>query len=296
MPVGEYFNELCSYVPHENRYLVKCRSTKFPYQNYHLFSKINLDFILHSESPVYKIQTERNGFVSEYALSLEEYNGCADFLDSENFAGFEIIDRFAVLRLDECKLNQTYRDTLEKFFEAVHMNQISKILIDLSENMGGNSGVLQEFMKHLNIESYGFYGVDIRNEKELTHALPRNNLVINEKETANLFDGKLNCAISNTTFSSARIFAAVLKDNHLAVLAGENSGGKPSSYGAPTKFKTPNLNIRFRVSARTFFRPDETKDNEDSLIPDIFVPRKLVHTDRSAYIRDIIQSINRAEK
>lgn len=296
MPISDYFNELCAYIPHENTYLVKCRSTKIPYQNYHLFSKLNLNNILHNDSSAYIIKIDRNGIMKEYRLELEIYNGCVDFLNTENFIDFNIVENFAVLRIDECKYNQAFQDKLDEFFKFVNHEKITHILLDLSENMGGNSMVTQEFIKHLDIDSYLFYGIGIRESNgDLSNLQANREVVTNEKSGHNLYNGKLSCIISNTTFSSARIFATVLKDNHLSYMIGENSGGKPTSFGAPTKYFTPNTKIGFRVSARIFYRPDKSKDDESSLTPDLFIPRRLSDVDYSTRIRNIIEQLTKFE-
>lgn len=284
VPVGEYFKKLCAFIPHENNYLVKCRSTKFPYQNYHLFSQFNLAAILHNDSPVYSIRAAGKETAVVCSCNLEEYNGCADFIDTTDFAVYEIIGDSAVLQLDECRFNQTYVNTLNEFFEAVRTNRVQNLVIDLSENMGGNSAVVQEFIRHLDIESFRFYGVDIREfNGKLYTAHNREETVKNETDYQYLYGGKITCVISNSTFSSAVLFAAVLKDNRIAELAGENSGGKPTSFGAPTKFVTPHTNIRFRVSARAFYRPDEAKDSENSLVPDLPITKTIHDVSRSSW-------------
>lgn len=74
--------------------------------------------------------------------------------------------------------------------------------------------------------------------------------------------------MSNTTFSSARTFAVTLKDNEIATIIGEPTGGKPCSYGMPKKAETPNFKIRFRVSGALFLRPNAELDAEETLVPD----------------------------
>lgn len=68
--------------------------------------------------------------------------------------------------------------------------------------------------------------------------------------------------------SSARTFAVTLKDNGIATIIGEPTGGKPCSYGMPKKAETPNLKIRFRVSRALFLRPNAELDAEEALVPD----------------------------
>ncbi len=68
----------------------------------------------------------------------------------------------------------------------------------------------------------------------------------------------------------ARTFAVTLKDNGIAKIIGMPTGGKPSSYGMPKRYKMPNSNIDFRVSRCLFLRPDKEHDNDIALVPDTF--------------------------
>lgn len=92
-----------------------------------------------------------------------------------------------------------------------------------------------------------------------------------EIHNVELFKGKIICLVSNKTFSSARIFATVLKDNNIAKIVGEPTGGKPCSYGNPLRFKTPNYNIKFRVSSRIFTRPVHSCEDDIALFPDVLI-------------------------
>lgn len=293
IPISDYFTELCNYIPHENKYLVKCRSTKFPYQNYHLFSRLNLKNILYNNDSNFEIKTMYNGIMTNHCLKLEKYNGGADFIDTSNFIDIHVFNNIVILRISECIFNSIYKEKLDEFFKMVNSRGINHIILDLSENMGGNSMVTQEFIKHLDIDKYLFYGISIREiDGNLSNIQAKREWINNDRCSENLYKGKIYCIISNTTYSSARIFATVLKDNNIAVLLGENSGGKPTSFGAPSKYNTPNTNIRFRVSARAFYRPDYSKDDEISLTPDIFIPQNIRDVDYIARLKNIIQYIN----
>ncbi len=287
--ISEYFNIICTYIPHENVNLVKCRSTKYPYQNYHIFSHLNLKNILKTNGSFFNIGVLRNGIDYTYRLELVPYNGCLDFLQTNDFIKYKIFDEFALLILDECKDNEYYKETLNNFFKTVYDNNIGHIVLDLSENMGGSSSVTQEFIRYIDIDTFSFYDISTRKSNNgMINMLSRNHKIQNNKYERYLYKGLVSCIISNTTFSSAKFFATVLKDNSIAQLVGECSGGKPTSFGAPSKFETPNFKIRFRVSARLFKRPDSTKDDEECLFPDIYIPITINEYDRNLRIKKFI--------
>jgi len=104
--------------------------------------------------------------------------------------------------------------------------------------------------------------------KEPQVIVNREEAVVNPKKDM-LFPKKILCRISHTTFSSARTFAVTLKDNGIASVIGQPSGGKPTSYGLPRRDKTPHYQIPFRVSRCEFLRPDKERDEETALMPEL---------------------------
>lgn len=292
IPAAEYLEIISNYIPHENEYLVKVRTTRFPYQNYHLFSLLNLEKMLGNNTLIHEIEGNRNGSKFRFYIQAEPYNGCADFIDTVNFVDSLFLDKTAVLILNECKFNDSYKKGLDDFFRRVADNNIHHIILDLSDNMGGNSMVTQEFLKYLNVDTYRFYDVLVRTpDGQIEHTLSRNEIFKNEKVIEYRYNGKVSCLVSNATFSSGRIFAAVLKDNNIANLIGEHTGGKPTSYGAPSRFETPNLKIKFRVSARIFKRPNNLKDEEESLVPDIYIPKTIDCFEKNKYLEKVVRQV-----
>ena len=91
-------------------------------------------------------------------------------------------------------------------------------------------------------------------------------------ELTDAFDGKVYVLTDSGSFSSAVDIAAILHDNDLATLAGEPTGGMPTSYGDLLGFTTPHIEIPFSVSYKYFVRPDPTRDPADTLAPDIPLP------------------------
>ena len=92
----------------------------------------------------------------------------------------------------------------------------------------------------------------------------RQKTVINERKSI-CFPADLYCRVSCHTFSSASTFAVTLKDIGLARIIGTQTGAKPNSFGLPVKLEMPASRVRFRVSTSYFRRPDERKDDADTL-------------------------------
>ncbi len=270
--INQVLEQLCTIIPHENIYLVKMRTTTYPFINYHIFSEFMLSNIKALNSKTVKVTVLRNNQTFTYELALEKYNGFLDFKSNENFIDFWVDNSTAILKLDECRYNDEYIEKLNNFFDLVRKQNIYNIIIDLRENMGGDSRVATEFLKYISIDSYYFYGVKERNQDDLININSEKCLINNNTyKNVELFKGKIICLVSNKTFSSARIFATVLKDNNIAKIVGEPTGGKPCSYGNPLRFKTPNYNIKFRVSSRIFTRPAHSCEGDIALFPNVLI-------------------------
>lgn len=189
-------------------------------------------------------------------------------------------DNLAVLKLRQCIFDAMYRSTLRSFFSEVSRKGIQNIALDLRVNDGGDSQVVGEFIRYLNVESYRWYGAGIRYSKEVSEItgetlsgyrhypcpVIRNDRV---KGKDLVFDGNLYILTSKNTFSSANMFAVTIKDNRLGKVVGEPTGNRPTCYGNPLSFKMPNTNIYFRISYKQFLRPNQDANDEDSLYPDI---------------------------
>lgn len=268
--IDEYIKKLSSTIPHENEYLLKSRTTRYPYKNYHMFSEWNLKHILNIKNNEFTLTVLREDKKLQIELKLEPYNGCCDFIDLTYSNKYIIEDTFAVLLLYTCNYDENYKKLLQEFFCKVENQKIEKIYLDLRENMGGNSSVIHEFLQYLSCNDYIGYNVQERNSHgNLINIQSRSDKIKNIHKTT-IFSGEIICFVSHNTFSSARTFATILKDNNLAKIVGEYTGGKPCSYGAPIKLKTPNSLIRFRVSTKIFRRPNSKFDNDITLLPNFY--------------------------
>lgn len=264
--VDEIVLAMADRIPHENLFLVKSRMINYPYKNYHLFSEMTLRFLFGVQDE-YTISFALDGQTVEKSLKLEEYNGYLDFAD-DDFIYYEIEGDTAILHLDSCICNEFYKNTLCELADVCHKNKISTLILDLSKNMGGSSAVIDAFIKHTNTSKYRRYEMIDYSSGKPEHITKRTELVKNSPHSK-CFDLDIQCRVSYDTFSSARTFAVTLKDNKIATkIIGMPTGGKPSSFGMPQRWRTPNCSIPFRVSRCLFLRPDRTGDAEIALYPD----------------------------
>ncbi|MCT4612851.1 MAG: S41 family peptidase [Clostridia bacterium] len=193
----------------------------------------------------------------------------------------------AILELESCIYNDKYISMVKEMFEKVKEENIGNILIDLRENMGGNSGVATEFIKYLDVDEYKVDRVDKRVsnevlevfewEKEIGYFKGDDIICENNKNEDLAFKGNIYIFTSNITFSSATDFAVLFRDNNLAKIVGEPTGGKPSSLGDIMCFELPNCNVSFSVSWKLFHRPDDSKEDELTLFPDVIIKKDIKH-------------------
>lgn len=253
-------------ISHENIFLVKSRMINYPYKNYHVFSEGSLKYLFGFKDK-YRFEFISNGLRTERTFELEPYNGYLDFLD-DDFVYYEIIRDIAVLHLDSCICNETYKRVLGELVDECYNRKVKILVLDLSKNMGGSSAVIDEFIKHINVEEYRRYEMIDYSSGKAKYITQRAEIVRNSPYSK-CMDVEIHCKVSHDTFSSARTFAVTLKDNGIAKsIIGMPTGGKPSSFGMPQRFKTPNLSIPFRVSRCLFLRPNKAGDDAVSLFPD----------------------------
>lgn len=265
-PVKDIIPRMSEEIPHENIYLVKSRMVSYPYKNYHLFSEMNLKRLFKRER--YVITFSDNGKISKRQYELQDYNGYLQFKEKDDFLSYEIDAKTATLHLNACICNETYKTTLKHLSELCKKNYIKTFILDLSQNMGGSSAVIDEFIHYIDIDEFKRYEMIDYSSGKPNYITRRQDIVRNQKRES-CFPSEIYCKVSHHTFSSARTFAVTLRDNGIATIFGTPTGGKPNSFGMPKRFKTPHSGITFRVSSCMFLRPNGKYDDDISLFPEM---------------------------
>lgn len=207
--------------------------------------------------------TEHCGFVSGSEIKGNDNSGsklCEYMVDKENSIG--------IFTLNECVLNDEYKTALKNFFDEVKSSGIQTVAVDLRDNGGGNSLVINEFFKYIDVDEYTIFGgTDERrgNKLKSRSAQPEKN-----RKTGSVFGGDLYALTSNYTFSSGMNFAVAVADNNIGKIIGEMPGNMPGHYGDKLTFQCPNSGLLVSVSYKKFHRTDSSKEGEP-LMPDIEV-------------------------
>lgn len=177
---------------------------------------IDLDSLLDNKPPLYRSRSGKN-YWSQYLpnenIYYINYNCCKNMNDSG------AIDFFSGALAEIQRFN------------------ISKVVVDLRNNFGGNSKLLEPFIQ--GIKDW-----------------------IGDNDNRRLFT-----IIGRDTFSSALLNAYSLKNDASAILLGEASGGKPDCYGEVQYFELLNSRLRIRYSTKFYDIIED--ESQESLFPDI---------------------------
>lgn len=202
--------------------------------------------------------------------------------------GYLTIPAFAVRNDADA---QAYSRTIDSVFTIATRDHADKLVIDISQNSGGNSIVGTMLINHFYSKPYLTYQMKWRRSKEYLAlikswgnedaayealapgaTLHRNASTVTPDGETQKFSGKIYVVIGNGTFSSAIMFATIVKDNKLATLIGQSPRlGHPTHFGEQYNSKLPNTQLSFRFGVKEWIRPLGNKVR-NILEPDIFLP------------------------
>jgi hypothetical protein len=179
---------------------------------------------------------------------------------------------------------------IEQIFEQVENDHVKYLFIDVSRNQGGNSAIGDVLIDYFYANPYHGYQCNWKRSDEYL-ALMRSwgitnqeyastqvgdimhfdSQVITPGDNPHRYKGKVFIIIGKATFSSAMMFATLIKDNHIATLAGETpQNGHPNHFGEMYSVKLPNTKISVRFGVKEWIRPAGKMQN-NVLTPDIVV-------------------------
>jgi hypothetical protein len=172
-----------------------------------------LEISRHLELPLYRQHHDRSFWFTplEPDAVYVQYNACREPSDRPMTAAFSAL------------------------LDMIQVKQPQKLIIDLRNNLGGDSSLLEP--------------------------------LIDELATLRV---KLYAIIGRDTFSSALLNAFALQRRAGAILVGEPSGGKPNCYGEVQYLTLPRSRLRVRYSTKFYHLVED--DALGSLMPDLSCP------------------------
>ena len=248
-----------------------------------LSSLSGLDFLgIDPEGVMFTWMNEEGEFVTDTYTAADflpmdeylEYNAQYSTEDQprEQFVWYDYeteVYSVALLSLTECRYDDEYKKYLQLLFSDVKEHGIRNVVVDLRGNGGGNSMVANEFIRYLPVDTYkvdgcyhrlGCFMLDYTGEEYIK--------LNNEKYTDLTFEGNVYLLTDSSSFSSAMLFAAYIKDNGLGTIIGEPPGNEPNGYGEVVNFRLGNSGLYISVSTKQFIRPDQ-ECTDELVMPDI---------------------------
>lgn len=145
-------------------------------------------------------------------------------------------EKVLYFKYNSCKedMKKPFNAFSQEMLNILDSHTVNKLVIDLRNNGGGNSSILEPFINKIKKKN------------------------INSKD-------KLFVIVGRETFSSAVLNSIYLRNETNATFVGEETGGKPNSLGEVRSFKLPNSKIEVSYSTKEF---KESKVDTPSFIPD----------------------------
>jgi C-terminal processing protease CtpA/Prc len=156
---------------------------------------------------------------------------------------------------------------IDKTFAQIKQQNIETLIIDIRDNPGGNTDTVTYLSRHLASKPFRL----VSSVREKLHRENRGILnykgsvgeILNDdwEEWENpvrkhRFTGKTYLLISPVSYSAAIVLATTLKDNGMATLVGETTGGFANQTAQGNLFNLPHSQLRAYIATRMLVRPN----------------------------------------
>lgn len=184
----------------------------------------------------------------------------------------ELIEDIYYIDLNTCVLNEIkFKEEIEKLKDAIN-NGISKVIIDVRNNGGGNAEYGRQLLDALGMIAPE-YGSTFRLSplaSELRKWNKTSGIVENAINSYVVRNNKINLVVltNEYTFSAATMLGVYVQDGKLGTLIGRPSINAPSCYSDVVQYETKNSKISINISYLKLNRPD-MKADQKTLVPDI---------------------------
>jgi hypothetical protein len=229
------------------------------------------------------------------------------------WVGYEIFAEAStgVFWLERCDPTEEFFNALAAFMQEVKRLDLHKVAIDLRGNPGGDASVALAVLGSLGLTVDQGFSVEVRVSKQLLHEMPMFDPsavtpafqaagltppVPNAQQygipgpmvlgllAQRLGDHPLEVVPGRSlyvltdggTFSSAALFAGLVRDNHLGTLVGEPTGNSVTFNGSEIEIPVPSLGYSLHLSTARLQRPDRGAGPAPTLLPDLRAPQTAV--------------------
>lgn len=183
---------------------------------------------------------------------------------------------------------EKYKEILKDVFTRIKSAGVGDLIIDVRKNRGGNSALGDALTDMFNAKPYRVCSVRWKRSDQYVEELKRKNRpvpdsylalrpgqllsgesgVVKPGDNPLRFRGRVYVLGSKETFSSGQMFLAVVKDNRLATIVGEETTAPVCNFGEIFFFNLPHSRLRTSVSTKSFIPPAGCKDAR-GVVPDV---------------------------
>jgi hypothetical protein len=229
---------------------------------------------------------------------------------SRPWVGYEILAdaSMGVFWLNRCDPNDEFFSALAAFMREVREHNLQKVVIDLRGNPGGDASVALAVLGSLGLKVDRGFSVEVRVSEQLLHVMPMfapsavapafqaaglvapaasaraytvpGPMVLGlltqrlGDQTLEVVPGRaLYLLTDGGTFSSAALFAGLVRDNDLGTLVGEPTGNSVTFNGSEIEMPVPELDYALHISTARLVRPDSSAGPAPTLLPDLRAPQ-----------------------
>jgi C-terminal processing protease CtpA/Prc len=232
---------------------------------------------------------------------------CNDMISYQPYGKVGYIN-FCSFSVGPDSMFQQLERRMADIFEQIQKDKVDTLIVDVSNNAGGNSACGNLIADYFYAKPYQRYQCKWRRSEEYLELMKKWGATNTEYQKSapgsvlfypsskneptrglkNRFNGKVYVVVGANTFSSAIMFATMVKDNQMATLVGQiPENGHPNHFGEMFGSKTPNASLQLQFGVKEWIRPSgDLKDNR--LIPD-----KMVDLEGIQNVEDLIARIMR---
>lgn len=244
--------ELKALISHENEYWVKAYLPNYLSVPVFMYG---LGIIPDEDKTMFEFETINKEIIKK-EIDILAYGEKADYInlssndryvylfnyEKEDYYWYEYLneDKTVYFKYNVCNNmeDNSFVNFNSKMFNTIKDYDISKFVIDLRHNSGGDSSVINPFLKSIAELSR------IKSEMEIYVITGR------------------------TTFSSGVMAVLDIEKKVPVTLIGESTGGSPNGYGEIGIFELPNTKIPVQYSKKYF---ELTNDNAVTITPDVLI-------------------------
>gem|GEM_PF-1513004 len=202
-------------------------------------------------------------------MMYEEVSAAASSQPAFSF-GLLADGEIALITSTMCRYDESWQEAL-LFLEDALQQGVHKVIIDVRNNPGGDSGVWHKFFELMAMDRGSFGG--IRRHSALS---PRNSFAAYSSfspKPGRMGNSKVDLIVltSERTASSAVWLTGFVRDGNLGRIVGHEPGNALTHFGEVVGFTLPNSHLRGGVSVSYFIRPNPINDARNIPLLDVVV-------------------------